>query len=135
MSVSYGDIFYGVFWRIESNAVEEAEKILRDALQADDDKDLNDMLDDLSETHGAHVVIHTDGDVKVRTVYFGHTISSVSESENKFDEMALLRSLDLEKGVLREDIKDSVKKKLEEIPYNLREHLTGPGFNMAWGRA
>lgn len=128
MSVSSGEIFYGAFWRIEEDGREAAEGVIRDTLEADDDTDLYDMLDDLASKHNAHVSF-CKGTV---TVYFGVPIATVTEAENKFDEMSLLRVMDLKNGSLRKDIKDQMTKVLDSIPYKLRDSLTPPVFGIAW---
>ena len=124
-----GNLFYGSYWRIEADAREAAKATLSTALEADDGADFHDMLDDLCEKHDAHLAMHDEGTV---TVYFGQPLTSVSEADNDFDEMALLRVMDLDKGVLRDDVKEKIKHVLEDVPYALRESLSSPGFYMAW---
>lgn len=126
---SIGEIFFGCYWRIEKDQREEAEAVLKNALEADDEADFNDMVDVLSEKYKAHVSFHDDG---ARTIVFGRQLTTVTEAENKFDEMALLRVMDLGKGVLQENVRNEVRTQLDEVPYSLREHLSSPGFCVAW---
>jgi hypothetical protein len=128
MSVSSGEIFYGAFWRIEKDGREEATATIRDAIEANDGTDLYDMLDDLASKHNAHVSFSKD----TITVYFGVPISTVTEAENKFDEMGILRVMDLQNGSLRKDVREEMTKVLDAIPYKLRDALTPPVFGIAW---
>lgn len=125
------DLFYGTFWRIDKDDYDDAESFLRDALEGDDEADFHDLADTLTEKYSGKVTYHDDH----RTIWFGITITSLNESENKFDEMALLRVMDLDKGVLRQDEKDRMRKIMDEIPYKLREKLSNPKFGVAWSTA
>lgn len=126
-----GEIFYGCYWRIKPDAHEQAATIFREALEASDDAELYDMLDDLESKHKAHV--HFDGDTI--TVYFGVPITPVNQTDNEFDEMAILRVMDLEHGSLRKDVRDKMTKVMDDIPYQLRGSLTRPKFGVAWSSA
>lgn len=126
---SIGNLFYGSFWRIEHDAKDEATLVLSNALEADDGMEFEDLLDDLCEEHNARLALRADG---ATTIYFGRPITNFSEVDNDFDEMALLRVIDFDRGTLQSDVKDKVKKTLEEVPYALREHLSSPGFYIAW---
>lgn len=126
---SIADIYFGSYWRIEPDKADEAATLLRNALEAEDDLDLSDLLDDLEEKYNAHVSSHDEG---TRTVIFGRQLTTITEADNNFSEMALLRVMDLEKGVLNEDVRAEVTKTLEEVPYDLRTHLSSPGFCVAW---
>lgn len=126
------NLFYGSYWRIEDDAKEAATSTLSNALEADDGMEFNDLLDDLCEKHDARLAMHDDGTV---TVYFGQPVTTISEADNDFDEMALLRVMDLDKGVLEEGVKTSVKATLEDVPYYLREKLSSPGFYVAWEKS
>lgn len=126
---SIANLFYGSYWRIEKDARDEATTLLSDALEADDGAEFHDLLDDLSEKHEAHLAMHQDGTV---TVYFGHRLTTVMESSNDFEEMALLRVMDLDKGVLQDDVKEKVKGVLQGIPYAMRDKLSSPSFYVAW---
>jgi hypothetical protein len=123
---NYAEIFFGSLWRIDEDHRAEAEQILRDALTTDEDFD--DMLDTLAEKYNAKVSY----DGEERTIVFGRQITTISHSDNSFDEMSLLRVMDLDKGVLLEEVRNEVKQQLEEVPYNLREHLSSPGFCTVW---
>lgn len=126
---SIGNLFYGSFWRIENDDRDEATLVLTNALEADDGADFEDLLDDLCEEHDAHLALRADG---ATTIYFGQSVSNFSEADNDFDEMAFLRVIDLDRGVLQSDVKEKVKGQLQEVPYALREHLSSPGFYIAW---
>jgi hypothetical protein len=127
--VSSGEIFYGCFWRIENAAQDEqAIAALRNALEADDDTDLYDMLDDLSSKHNAHVLFNGD----TVTIYFGVPLTSVTEADNDFDEMALLRVMDLDNGSLKKNVREKMTKVMDAIPYSLRDRLTPPKFSIGW---
>lgn len=123
-----GNLFYGSYWRIEADKQAEATAVLSDILDADG-TDFSDLVDDLSETHDAMVAYHDDG---TRTIYWGWPVGNVNEGDNDFDEMALMRVMDLSKGVLRPNVKESVRNTLEQVPYKLREYLSSPGFYVAW---
>lgn len=127
-----GELFYGSVWRVGPDELEDAENELRNALEADDGTDINDLADILSEKHDAHVEIQADG---TRTFWFGHPIEVMNDGDTDFNEMALLRVMDLKQGTLREDIKKDVKAAIENVPYALREKFSSPGFKVAWGDA
>lgn len=124
-----GEIFYGCYWRIEPDDKDQAAGTIRNAIKADDDTDLYDMLDDLTATTGAHVAFGNDD---VISVYYGVDISYVNESENKFDEMGLLRVMDLKNGSLRKDVRESMTQIMDKIPVELRDVLTPPVFGIVW---
>lgn len=132
-----GRLFYGVFWRIPLEPVkvpDEAQELLYKALQdlegVEAEHDLADYIDVMAEHYDAQVTYMQ----QTYTLYIGHTITDISTSENKFEEMALLQVMDLDRGVLREDVKADVKAMIEAIPYSLREKFSRPGFYIAWGR-
>lgn len=135
--LAVGRLAYGTFWRIEPGGVSEYDasqvlwKALQDTGKVKEDDDLSDHIDVLVEDYGAHVT-YVD---KTYTIFFGHIIDDISTSENKFDEMALLRIMDLKTGNLRDDVKKSVKELIEKIPYSLRESFSSPQFFIAWGQA
>lgn len=124
------NLFYGSYWRIgdTQDAREAATATLSTALEADDGAEFYDMLDDMAEKFNAHIAFQGE----TVTVYFGHRLFHMSSDENDFDEMSLLRVMDLKTGVLEQSVKDSVKKTLEEVPYSLRGNLSSPGFYTAW---
>lgn len=124
-----GTIYYGCFWRFDAKDP-EAVAVLRDALEATDDTDLDDMLDDLCEKFDAH--LNYDG--KDRTIVFGHPITSVNESDNSFREMDLLSVMDLQKGSLQKGIRESMTNVIAGVPYGLRDNLSSPKFCIAWSR-
>lgn len=132
-----GRLFYGVFWRIppvgaaQWDATQLLYKALADTEGVEEDADLADYIDLMVERHGAQVT-YVDN---TYTLFFGHTLTDLSTDENKFEEMALLHVMNLDKGVLRDDVKADVKTMIEGIPYLLREKLSRPGFYIAWGRA
>lgn len=126
---SSGEIFYGCFWRIENaDQDEDAITAIRNTLEADDGAELYDMLDELESKHKAHVSFNGS----TVTIYFGVPLTSVSESGNDFDEMAILRVMDLEHGSLRKDVRQRMTKVMDDIPYTLRTHLSPPKFGIAW---
>lgn len=126
--VTSAEVFYGCFWRIEPDKQEDAVNVLRNALEADDDADFYDMLDDLSSKHNAHVSFAQG----VATVYFGVPIASLTEAENEFDEMALLRVMDLKNGSLQKSVREHMTKVMDSVPFTLRDHLSAPKFGVAW---
>lgn len=128
--VTSAEIFYGCVWRIEKDdeSQEQATSLLRSTLEADDNVELYDMLDDLESKHGAHVSFAQG----VVTVYFGVPLSSISEAENEFDEMALLRVMDLDNGSLKKEVREHMTKVMDSIPFALRDSLSAPRFGVAW---
>jgi hypothetical protein len=126
------EVFYGVLWRIEKDDEEAATQALSDALQADDDTDLNDLMDMFeSKFDDTHVVYHDSH----KTIYIGLPLSSTNETENEFNEMALIRIMDLDKGVLKDGIRKQVRDLLENVPVDLRDKFTAPGFYTVWQSA
>src|SRR4051812_19065112 len=115
---SYGKIFYGSYWRIPDDESEGAEEVLRKAVETEDQEtELEDLIDTLCEGFSnAHAVHHDNGDW---TIVFGRQITTVSEADNDFDEMALLRVMDLQRGVLSDDVRKAMHRTIEEVPYNL----------------
>jgi len=131
-AMKIAQVFYGVYWRIEKDAEEDAAKALIDALQADDDTDLYDLCDKFeSKFRDSHVVFSNDH----KTLYLGLNISATNEGENDFDEMALLRIMDLDRAVLRDSVRQQMRQLIETVPVDLRSKFTAPGFYVAWSEA
>lgn len=130
-----GRLAYGTYWRIPNTGVDQYDaaqllwKALQDTGKVQEDDELADHIGVLCEQHGAQVVF-MDGEY---TVFWGTVVDDISTAENKFNEMALLSVMDLKQGVLRDDVKKSVKSQIEDIPYNLREKFSRPSFFIAWG--
>lgn len=130
-----GRLCYGTYWKIDPAGIKQwdAEQLLYQALQStgkvQEDDDLSDYIDVLCEDYKAMVMI----DGKSYTIFFAHVITDISTAENKFNEMSILHVMDLDKGTLRNDVKESVKGIIDTIPYKLREHFSRPQFFVAWG--
>ncbi len=130
-----GRVFYGSYWRIASGGVAQWDaaqllyKALQDTGKVQEDDELADHIDVLVTEYNAQVTYVN----KEYTVYFGHNVLDLSSATNDFSEMALLSVMDLSNGVLREDVKEDVKRIIEQIPMGLREKLSRPGFHVAWG--
>ena len=126
------EVFYGVFWRIEKDDEEAATAALTDALQADDGTDLYDLLDmfvtKFSDTHLAFHPTH-------KTVYMGLPLSSTNDGENEFNEMALVRLMDFDRGVLKDGVRKQMRELIEEVPVDLRDKFSAPGFHTVWSEA
>jgi hypothetical protein len=136
MEPAVGRLFYGSYWRIPLTGPEnwDATVLLYNALAKETDEELDadsslaDLVDQFTNL-GAQVSLCDN----IFTVYFGVVVTDLSTEENTFDEMALLRLMDLDKGTLEEDVKEHVKNLLQAIPYDLREKFSRPGFHIAWG--
>jgi hypothetical protein len=110
-----GRLVYGTYWRVTDP--DEGAKALLMALEREDEgAELDDLVDVLCEEHNASVA-YLDG---TYTIYYGHIVTDLSTAENKFDEMALLRCMDLKRGVLEDSLRDDVKRLIETVPYSLR---------------
>lgn len=133
---TFGRIYYGSYWRIPPGDEHRATVVLRQAFEDAvdhaglEDADLSDLVDELCESFDAQATFHEEGTV---TIIFGRPITTVSELNNDFDEFAFLRVMDLQRGVLSDDVRKSVKRSIEAAPYALREHLSSPQFFIAWG--
>lgn len=124
--------FYGVYWRIEKDDEESATAALTDALQADDGTDLYDLMDKFCESYSdTHVMFSDDH----KTVVMGLLLTATNEGDNEFDEMSLLRIIDTDKGVLRDSVRQQMRKLIEAVPVDLREKFSAPGFYVVWSEA
>lgn len=126
--INTAQLFYGVYWRTEAEA-EDATELLRKALEVESG-DFWDLLDDLENKHKAKVAIAGD----TITIWFGRGVTTLSDDDNEFREMALLQVMDLENACLREDLRTEIVALIQDIPYALREKLSKPGFYAAWSR-
>lgn len=123
-----GEIFYGCHWTIASDEARDAAvPVLREAV-GDDNADLYDALDALESKHDAHISFNGE-DV---TLYFGVPVTNVTEGDNEFDEMSILRVMDLEHGSLRKDVREKMTKIMDSVPFVLRDHVSAPKFRIAW---
>lgn len=124
--------FYGVYWRIEKDDEEDAAAALTDALQADDNTDLYDLMDKfVTDFSDAHVMFSDDH----KTVVMGLLLTATNEGDNDFDEMSILGIIDKDKGVLRDSVRQQMRNLIETVPVDLRTKFTAPGFYVVWSEA
>lgn len=132
VGMKIAQVIYGVYWRIEKDDEDSAAQALTDALQADDDTDLYDLTDIfVTKYRDSHAVFSDDH----KTLYLGLNISATNEGDNDFDEMALLRIMDLDKAVLRDSVRQSMRSLIETVPVDLRDKFSAPGFYVVWSEA
>lgn len=125
-----GEIYYGSYWRIAKDEREKAVEVIRGAINGGADLDMFDLLDELDRQYkGAHVALHGNGEL---TLIFGRRITTVTEADNDFHEMDLIRIMNLQQGNLRDDIRKDVREIIENVPVGLREELSSPKFCIAW---
>lgn len=124
--------FYGVYWRIEKDAEEDAAVALTNALQADDGTDLYDLVDKFCESYSdSHVMFSDDH----KTLVMGLLLTATNEGDNEFDEMAILRIIDPDKAVLRDSVRQQMRNLIETVPVDLRAKFSAPGFYVVWSEA
>jgi len=130
--LTIAEVFYGVYWRIEQDKEEDAEQALTDALQADDGTDLNDLMDQfVSKFKDTHLAFSEDH----KTIYMGLPLTATNSGENEFDEMSILKVMDLDRGVLKDDVRKQMRDLIETVPVDLRGKFSAPGFYTVWSEA
>jgi hypothetical protein len=113
---TYGTIFFGVLWKIGH----------------DDEVDVEQLEEDIPNLKSAY---HTrEGWV----AWLGVPAVQITDSSQDFDEMGLLRLMGTTErggltGSLDDSNRDKVRKMIQEVPMDLRNKFSAPGFFIAWG--